>query len=606
MKQIYLFFLAFALSFFYTHNSQAQVITGSNSFNFDNWPAGSTSQTNTVGSCQMTTTVSGANFLNSAPYFDGLLFTPTSGQGLALDHDWPDRTTATTVTMAFSPAILNPTLPIFDINRTGPCADLASNAWSDSVIVSVVGGTITATSSTPAVHNIVGSGTATVRVRANLLCTADDATVTFAMSGSITSITVVYRSALTLDRSPSFVGCGTANTAPPATCLTGRVAVTNPRRQFITIGNISGQTCCLNTGVARIAPTGAQCSGTQLNFSSTIGGNWTSNNPVGTNSSGTNFSFTPINSGTTATTLNVNYNASSNVNAGSNLGQTTCNAAFTPTINPIPTVNDPANQTLCEGATTTAINFSGNGVAGTSFNWTNNNSSIGLAAAGVGNIGAFTASSVTATVTATVTVSPVAAGCSGTPQTFTYTINNCLLPVELLHFYGRKETRNNVLYWGTASELNANYFSIEYAIDGINFESVGSLASQAVGGNSATALYYNYAHRPENNNKTAYYRLRQVDFDGSFSYSQIVAIEGDEGSSDINLYPNPAKGELNLQVNASMIGQPLKIINTLGQTMLSGSVTNEYNKLNINNLAAGLYILLLNDGEIKKSFWVTD
>jgi hypothetical protein len=95
----------------------------------------------------------------------------------------------------------------------------------------------------------------------------------------------------------------------------------------------------------------------------------------------------------------------------------------TDTVRPTPSVNTPANQTLCNGAATTAVTFTGP-VAGTVFNWTNNTPSIGLAASGSGNIPSFTATNTTnAPVTATITVTPVAAGCPGTSVSFTITVN---------------------------------------------------------------------------------------------------------------------------------------------------------------------------------------
>ena len=64
--------------------------------------------------------------------------------------------------------------------------------------------------------------------------------------------------------------------------------------------------------------------------------------------------------------------------------------SFTITVNPTPTVDKPTDQTVCNGFKTTDISFSGN-IATTTYNWTNDNSTIGLAAIGTGNIPAFTA-----------------------------------------------------------------------------------------------------------------------------------------------------------------------------------------------------------------------
>ncbi|MBL7795061.1 MAG: hypothetical protein JNJ90_01025, partial [Saprospiraceae bacterium] len=104
-------------------------------------------------------------------------------------------------------------------------------------------------------------------------------------------------------------------------------------------------------------------------------------------------------------------------------------ASYVLTVLNIPSVNPVSNQTVCAGSNTAAVNFSGP-VPGTVYNWTNNNTSIGLAAAGTGNIPAFAAiNNGTAPVTATITVTPSVndpvAGtvCTGNPITFTITVN---------------------------------------------------------------------------------------------------------------------------------------------------------------------------------------
>ena len=94
------------------------------------------------------------------------------------------------------------------------------------------------------------------------------------------------------------------------------------------------------------------------------------------------------------------------------------------TVNPTPTVSSITSQTILNGTTTNAIVFGGT-VAGTAFNWTNSNTTIGLgAASGSGNIGAFggTNTSLT-TATANFTVTPVANGCTGTSKNFTIKVD---------------------------------------------------------------------------------------------------------------------------------------------------------------------------------------
>ena len=88
-------------------------------------------------------------------------------------------------------------------------------------------------------------------------------------------------------------------------------------------------------------------------------------------------------------------------------------------------MDDPADQTVCNNASTAEVNFaSAFGVAGTTYSWTNDNTSIGLGASGNGNIAAFTATNSGSTpVVANITVTPSANGCTGTAQTFTITVN---------------------------------------------------------------------------------------------------------------------------------------------------------------------------------------
>ncbi|MBL7850909.1 MAG: hypothetical protein JNN04_08410, partial [Cyclobacteriaceae bacterium] len=95
------------------------------------------------------------------------------------------------------------------------------------------------------------------------------------------------------------------------------------------------------------------------------------------------------------------------------------------TVNPVPSVLDPTDQSVCAGANTAAVNFSG---VATAYTWTNDTPSIGLAASGSGNIAAFAATNAGITpVVATITVTPEytfgALTCTGTSQSFTITVN---------------------------------------------------------------------------------------------------------------------------------------------------------------------------------------
>ena len=153
---------------------------------------------------------------------------------------------------------------------------------------------------------------------------------------------------------------------------------------------------------------------------------WTNNNTAtGLAASGTgNISFTAaIVAVSTTSTITVTPNY---INNGVSCPGTP--KVFTITVDPLPTVTvtGGAGQVLCSGESTAAITFGGT-IAGTVFNWTNNNTSIGLGASGTGNIPSFVTTNTSANIqTATITVTPVlntaGGSCPGTPATVTITV----------------------------------------------------------------------------------------------------------------------------------------------------------------------------------------
>ncbi|MFZ5553706.1 MAG: T9SS type B sorting domain-containing protein [Bacteroidota bacterium] len=97
---------------------------------------------------------------------------------------------------------------------------------------------------------------------------------------------------------------------------------------------------------------------------------------------------------------------------------------YTITVNPTPTVTVPANIAVCTGVAVAASNYTST-PAGATFAWTNSNTAIGLGASGAGNTPGFTATNGGgAPITGTITVTPTLAGCTGTPSTYTITVNN--------------------------------------------------------------------------------------------------------------------------------------------------------------------------------------
>ena len=135
------------------------------------------------------------------------------------------------------------------------------------------------------------------------------------------------------------------------------------------------------------------------------------------------------------------------------------------------------------------------------------------------------------------------------------------LPIELLSF--KATLKNNVveLHWQTATEVNNDYFVIERSVDGKIWESMDTIKGV---GNSRNVL--NYANNDDNPlSGTSYYRLKQVDFDKNFSYSDIAVVNFD-GIKIEDLFPNPSEGNFNLVMKSSIEASiDLTIYNAIGQ-----------------------------------------
>ncbi len=171
------------------------------------------------------------------------------------------------------------------------------------------------------------------------------------------------------------------------------------------------------------------------------------------------------------------------------------------------------------------------------------------------------------------------------------------LPVELLLFSAVAENDHVNLYWATASEHNSDYYEIERSADGQNFHPIG--ITNAIGNSSTRIDYLLTDHSPFS--RLSYYRLKMVDLDGKFSYSEIKAVSfSSEAEPVFVIYPNPAKigGDLSFYLHNFPTETPIKfsIHDVSGRLILESKITLEKNRgnssLQLNTIpAAGVYIV---------------
>lgn len=112
-----------------------------------------------------------------------------------------------------------------------------------------------------------------------------------------------------------------------------------------------------------------------------------------------------------------------------------------------------------------------------------------------------------------------------------------VLPIELVSFHGFIVNEMVQLDWVTASEINNDYFLIERSADAIHYDSIGMVRGA---GNSTTENKYSF-YDAFPSTGTNYYRLRQVDYNGSFSFSSAIALKViDEATNTFLLLSNPS------------------------------------------------------------------
>jgi hypothetical protein len=162
------------------------------------------------------------------------------------------------------------------------------------------------------------------------------------------------------------------------------------------------------------------------------------------------------------------------------------------------------------------------------------------------------------------------------------------LPIELVGFSALlKNDRTVELAWQTASEKDNDYFTIERSLDGENWAAIQEIDGA---GNSTTLLNYTTTDIVSEKG-IFYYRLKQTDFDGAFTYSDIRAVIVNQSVSEMSVYPNPTNGSFTLAYSEEMEAPALYTT--------TGTVAIEYNVIlmnggfiyDISTLANGIYFL---------------
>ncbi len=158
------------------------------------------------------------------------------------------------------------------------------------------------------------------------------------------------------------------------------------------------------------------------------------------------------------------------------------------------------------------------------------------------------------------------------------------LPIKLTSFNGNRKANNVLLNWNTAEEVNGSYFEIQRN-SGAGFQTITKVNAK----NAATGALYQFEDINVANTAVQY-RLKLVDIDGSFKYSEVVSIKAISSVSDVSIYPNPAvQGSARIRINDISDITTVQVFDLRGTVLKNIPVTG--NIINLSDLQAGSYLI---------------
>lgn len=167
------------------------------------------------------------------------------------------------------------------------------------------------------------------------------------------------------------------------------------------------------------------------------------------------------------------------------------------------------------------------------------------------------------------------------------------LPVSGMQLRATATSSIHLLQWTTQTEINTRHFEVEHSTNGVNFTLLDKVAAA---GNSGNLLTYRFtAVQPAAG--MHFYRLAQMDIDGHLAYSNIAVIQNNLANANLAVYPNPAKGMIQLRFSGKEKKVLVQITDVQGRSVLRTLLTNQPAlQLNTSGLTAGMYLVQVTDG----------
>jgi Tfp pilus assembly protein PilX len=169
------------------------------------------------------------------------------------------------------------------------------------------------------------------------------------------------------------------------------------------------------------------------------------------------------------------------------------------------------------------------------------------------------------------------------------------LPLRWKSFFGQVEGGQVYLKWETENSINNDRFEIERSANGADFSGIGVVSDKGGIDNSAGGAAYGFTdpHPAEGNN---FYRIRQVDIDGNYSWSSVVQFTIGTVPSAIHLQSNPVTNEAILVNNEQLLVRRMQVVDIAGRILIDQPLysSNSILKINVQRLRSGYYLLRVN------------
>ncbi|HFA49180.1 MAG TPA: T9SS type A sorting domain-containing protein, partial [Bacteroidetes bacterium] len=172
----------------------------------------------------------------------------------------------------------------------------------------------------------------------------------------------------------------------------------------------------------------------------------------------------------------------------------------------------------------------------------------------------------------------------GTPDIGAYEFQSPLAVEYLSPLRAFPKDNSVMLSWTSVNEQNNDYFLVQRSLDGRIWKDIGKVEGK---GNTLSSRSYKMVDlKPENG--TLYYRLKQYDYDGVFSYSNIASVRFEK--TDFNIYPNPTSGRLEIVFPGNINGE-IQVFNILGKSVFYKNINGVRADLNLSHLPGGTYFI---------------